>query len=131
MGLVESVMPAVTLYVPAVVGEPPMAAVFGLKVRPAGSPLTDHVNGVAPPLDARLAEYPTPAMPLGKLVVVMERTGTITSCKRVLTDAAVGLVESTAVMVTDDVPVWLVEPEMMPEVELIDRPAGKPLADQV
>jgi len=81
VGLVESVTATVTALVPAAVGAPLIAPEFGLIVTPAGSPVADHVKGVAPPVAAIVVEYATPTMPFGKAGVAMERTGIIESCK--------------------------------------------------
>ena len=94
----------VTESVPTAVGVPLITPVLGLMVTPAGSPVADHVKGAAPPAAAMVVEYPTPTMPFGKVGVVIERTGTITSCKEALTVEGVGFVESSTDTVNVVVP---------------------------
>jgi hypothetical protein len=45
-----SVTVTVAVVVPAVVGVPETTPAAGSIVNPAGSPVADHVNGVAPPV---------------------------------------------------------------------------------
>jgi hypothetical protein len=58
---------------------PDITAVLMLKDKPAGSaPVTDQVNGAAPPEAASDTEYGTPPVPSGKDDVVMFKGGTTT-----------------------------------------------------
>lgn len=67
------------VYVPAVVGLP-LITPLEFMLRPAGSPLADHVKDVSLPLDCMVANglYVVFAIPLGSDAVVMERVGHVT-----------------------------------------------------
>ena len=73
--MLESVTVSVTVVEPAAVGVPVMAPVLELMERLAGSPVADHVYGVAPPVAATLAEYGLPATPTGRGDAVVIETG--------------------------------------------------------
>jgi len=68
----------VKLDVPDVVGVPPIAPEPGLSVSPEGRlpVVIDHVYGLVPPVAWRVVlGYWTPAVPLGRLGVVMDKAG--------------------------------------------------------
>jgi hypothetical protein len=71
-----SVTVAFMVGVPAAVGVP-LSTPAVLRLRPAGTPVALQVCGGAPPENARLAEYDTPTVPLGRAGVVIERAGEI------------------------------------------------------
>jgi hypothetical protein len=77
-GLLASLTRAVKFAVPAAVGVPVNAPLFGLSVTPAGNvPLvTDQLYGRVPPLPVNVALYTTPTVPPGsELVVIANAAG--------------------------------------------------------
>lgn len=60
-----------TVLTPAAVGVPLICPLDALMLKPAGSPVADHVYGVAPPLAATVALYAAPAVPSGRDAVVI------------------------------------------------------------
>ena len=127
----------VKLLVWAVVGIPEMTPAV-LKVKPAGSDdpeASDQVYGVVPPVAVRVWLYATPTVPLGRVVVVIDRAagaGLI-----VIDSALVAVAGVAALSVTCTVKLQVIAfvgvPEMTPVAELRVRPPGNApaLIDQV
>src|ERR1700676_200549 len=96
-GVPESAACTVKLKGPAAVGEPVIAPVLALSVRPVGSapPVTDQVTGFTPPLETSVALYAVLVTPLGSEGVVMDSTG-LTVMLRALVAVCCGTLESAA-----------------------------------
>ena len=116
----------VTFAATVAVGVPAMTPVEALIVRPAGRPVADHVYGVFPPFAA-----------IGTLVAVPVAApcipGLVTTTPVVQLNVALPVTfrVSFAVTVTLAVPAAVGVPETAPVEELIDNPAGRPVADQI
>src|SRR5579859_1371784 len=131
---VVSVAVTVTLLLPAVVGVPEIRPLLELMDRPAGRPLALQVK-VWPDCESvacicRLTAVPTVPVWLPGLdtVTVLPLCGLIVHVKLALPWAPV---VSVAVTVTLLLPAVVGVPEIRPLLELMDRPAGRPLALQV
>jgi len=126
LGDEESATCTVKVDEPAVVGVPESVPPL-LRLRPAGKlpEATLQEYGVKPPVAARDAEYPVPAVPLGSEAVVIE-TGR-TSAKTVIvndwTALNLGEDESSTLAAKVDEPTVVGVPEMVP-VALRLSPAG-------
>lgn len=70
-------------------------------------------------------------VPLGNDAVEMDKVGTTVIAKLALALIAVGVVVSVTEIVAVLVPVVVGVPLITPVPELIDNPAGRPVADQV
>jgi hypothetical protein len=118
--------------VPLAVGEPLMAPVDAVRDSPAGSvpELSDHVFGVVPPVDARVAEYVAPTVVSASVAVL-----TVSAAYMVTDwdDVAVFDSESAIRTVNVDEPAVVGVPLIAPVLVSRDSPAGSdPLdTDQV
>ena len=103
VGLLESVTVTVRFEVPAAVGVPP--TVQPLNVRPAGSvpELIEQLYGVVPPLAPIVAEYVTPTVPPGSVLVSVNAAGLMTMVSGPVVDCA-GDSESVTLTVTVELP---------------------------
>ncbi|GIM97155.1 hypothetical protein Ato02nite_089480 [Paractinoplanes toevensis] len=121
-----SVAVTVAVKVPAVVAVPDTVPVLLLMLNPVGSPLADHVYGVLPPRAAivRLAAAPV-AVPFVPGFVTT--TPVLQEKDTLLVSFALSVTFTVAVTVAATVGV----PEMTPDVALIDKPAGRLVADHV
>ena len=114
--------------VPSAVGVPVIAPVEELRVSPAGSvpEITDHVTPER--FAARVAEYAVPAVPSGRLdvVIVSVVTGTGVISEIVIVNCFSALaVLYVALTVNVEVPAVIGVPEITPDEELSDNPAGR------
>ena len=115
---------------------PEIAPVVGLIDRLAGKPVADHTNP-SPSGSIAVGEIATPSpsstvrSPSG--VTSGARLVSATVRVKVAVSASAGFPSSVAVTVTGYTPasVNVVVPEITPVVGLIERPVGKPVADQV
>src|SRR5579885_646803 len=128
VGVVESVTLMVTLPLLGPAGVPVMAPVEGLIESPPGRPVADQVYGGVPPVAASVALYGWPAVPVGSSVVVMGG-GAMFRARLTVAVSAVGVVESVTLIVTFPLLPAVGVPVMAPDEALIERPAGKPVAD--
>ena len=118
--------------VPGLVGIPLITPVDALIDNPAGRPLANHEYGVAPPLALTVALYAEFTAPDGNVVVVIATgVGGVMVIQRLVVAASCGLEESRTVTEAVLVPADIGVPLITPEIELIDNPAGSPVADQV
>ncbi len=123
---------SVTLYVPAVVGVPVMVRAPLLTVSPAGRPVALNVIGSpSGSLTAieTLTAVPTVPVRLPGLVSTGARLGAGSMVQEKLCGVLNGPL--LAVTVTLNVPAVVGVPEIVPVPELMDRPAGRPEADQM
>ena len=128
--MLESVTVIEGVLVPVAVGVPEIAP-EEFMLRPAGSPVAVQVYGAVPPPATIEAEYAAPVKPLGSEAVVIDRPAPIVmESVDVETLRWLGELESVTVIEGVLVPEAVGVPEMAPE-ELILRPAGSPVADQV
>lgn len=89
----------------------------------------EHVNGPNPPVKFTVAEYGTPALAAGRVVVVMVN-GAIMVIVKPCVAVTAGLSLSATLAVKVLVPVAVGVPEMTPAV-LMDKPAGSAPEDMV
>jgi hypothetical protein len=75
-------------------------------------------------------EYATPTMPAASEEVVIASAGLIVSARVRVTVRCVGVVASVTVTLTLLVPEAVGLPETTPDAASMERPAGKPVADQ-
>jgi hypothetical protein len=131
-GLFESLAMTITVNKPDVVGVPEMIPVAGLIDTPGGSPVADQLNGAFPPsVVCFTGEIAAPTALVWAPGLITENEGEATTAGNwVLPDFA-GLLESVALTTGWNVPVAVGVPEMVPVVASIDRPDGRPVADQV
>ncbi len=131
VGEVESVTLIVTLPLLAAAGVPVMAPVEALIESGVGSPVADQVYGFVPPVAVAVRLYAWPAVPEGSEAVVIVRVAdAMLSVSVVLVLCGVGAAESVTLIVTLPLLTAVGVPEITPP-ELIERPAGKPVADQL
>ena len=111
---------------PAVVGVPEMSPVLPSSESPAGRPpaVTDHDSGATPPLDCRVAVYPTFTDPFGSRFVVMSRCFATVMLSCCVAETGVGA-ESVTCTVNTDVPEAVGVPEITPVLVLSVNPAGR------
>jgi hypothetical protein len=117
--------PIKKLLVPAVVGVPEITPVLAAKLNPAGSvPCTTlHVYGLVPLVAASVAEYATPTVPFGKLVVVI-RTIVVPYTVKLRLAVAVLLALSVTLNVRLATTAVVGVPEITPVLEFRVNPAG-------
>jgi hypothetical protein len=128
----ESVAVTVTEVVPAVVGVPVTAPVAELIERPAGRPVADHEAMVAVDEES-VAELVSAVMaePDTEVWLVCPATVTVLVIVQENVVEAARAWESVAVTVTEEVPAVVGVPVTAPVAELIERPAGSPVAPKV
>src|SRR5260370_20297560 len=126
VGVAESVAVTEKLVVAVVVGDPVIAPVVLLSVRPAGSKptVTAHVTGGVPPLDSRVVLYATPNVPFGSVFVVIARGAASTMMLIALLASCCGVLVSAACTVKFDVPGVVGVPEITPVPLFSVRPTG-------
>lgn len=128
---VESVAVTVTEYDPASVGEPEITPVVDTMPNPAGNPDALYVNVDATESVALIAKFTDEP----STVDCAPGFVTVTTCggSEVIVQANVALakapVASVAVAVTATAPATVGVPEINPVEALIDKPAGKPVAE--
>ena len=129
---VESVAVSVTEQVHGAVGVPLIVPVDELIERPAGRPVADHVKDVMPDSES-VAELVTAVMAVPVTADVLPGFATVTVLVIVHVKVAVPdwLDGSVAVNVTEQVHGVVGVPVTVPVDELIERPAGRPVADHV
>jgi hypothetical protein len=116
----------------AVDGVPVIVPVAALMLKPAGSPVADHVYGAVPPVaDTVVDVYAAPTVPEGSAAGPMMASVTPTVSEYVLVTTADAV--SIAVTTTlKGLPVAVVGvPVIVPVPALMLKPAGSPVADQV
>jgi hypothetical protein len=116
---------------PDAVGVPVMVPVDELIERPAGRPVADQVS--VAPLSVSVAELASGviAVPVSPDWFPGLVTETVEETDQANDAEPLNPAPSVAVTVTDDTPGVVGVPEMVPIDELIERPAGRPVADQV
>ena len=130
-GVAESVTLRVTLLVLGPVGVPLMTP-EELMERPAGSPVADQVYGGVPPPAATVMLYAWPVAPeVSDVVVIVSGPEAIFNVRVTVAVCGVGVVESVALMITLPLLAAVGVPVIAPVPALIERPAGRPVADQV
>jgi hypothetical protein len=130
VGLVESVTVTVTGLEPALGGVPEITPVDEFIVRLAGSPLADQVYDCVPPAAATVNEYAPPTLPSDNAAVVIESAAEIVIVKCFVTHCC-GAYESHAVTSTEMDAAAAGVPAITPVDALIERVAGRPVADHV
>ena len=129
VGVVESVTFTVNVNEPDAVGVPESVPVDAARLMPAGKApeLMLQLNGVVPPLAAKVVEYAVPTCPEGTEPVVIV-TGVTAAATVTVNDlvavCAVGVVESVTFTVNVNEPDTVGVPEIVPAVGRV-KPAGK------
>ena len=126
-----SVAFTVTEQVHGAVGVPVMAPVEALMVRPAGRPVADQVKAWPDWVSVALFVRVVMAVPVTPDWAVWPATATVLVMVQEKVVVPNEPAPSVAFTVTEQVHGAVGVPVMAPEVELIDRPAGSPVADQV
>src|SRR5271167_1235941 len=130
VGVVESVAFAVNVNEPDTVGVPESVPVDAARLMPAGKApeLMLQLNGVVPPLAAKVVEYAVPTCPEGTEPVVIV-TGETAAATVMVSDSvavcAVGVVESVTFTVNVNEPDTVGVPESVPVDAARLMPAGK------
>jgi len=98
---------------------------------PFGNPAADQAYGVVPPVASIKKAYAAPTVPLGSDVVVMASAGATVIDSVLVALRTEGELLSVTDMVTVAVPAAVGVPVICPVDAFIDRPDGKPEADQL
>ena len=115
---------------PLAVGVPEILPVAVAMDNPAGKPVADQLYAPVPPVAATVAVYAAPCVPLASVLVLITNGGAMVN-EIVLVAVAIGVAESVTVIITGNGPLAEGVPEITPVAEAMDKPAGKPTADQL
>ena len=128
-GVLESATSISTMVVPPFSGLPLMTPVLGFSARLRGRFGDDQVSAPVPPVAVSVNAYGVPVAPLGSAAVVMVNPLVMVRVNVLFTDWCAGPAASATVTTTEPLLAAVGVPEITPEVELMVRPPGSPVAD--